>query len=220
VLPSATIAVSCTAEPHHAAPDHGSPGPNYSPREQQGEPKPSVLPSAAIALPHLTLPSLSLPEQTLPSPTLSTLQREQQETPKCSLLPSATVATLRPAPPSPASPYPAPSTLRREQQGRLTPSLLPSAAITQPCHALPSEPRRALSDRTASRPVKLGLIPKDAQHDQATVSASIRFRLSVTGITSVLNRPCLGLQSPNPTSLPASLAISATSPRFSTSGSY
>jgi len=90
-------------------------------------------------------------------------------------------------------------------------SVYPAQAYHAPPH--PAWPHRCLPRR------KLGLTPKDAQHDQAT-SASIRFRLSVTGITSVLNRPCLGLQSPRPTSLPASLAISATSPRFSTSGSY
>ena len=118
--------------------------------------------------------------------------------------------------PDQATPYlsrncPASSTLLREQQRGLAPSVLPSAAIAQPSPASPrlATPRQAI----------LGLTPKDAHQDQAT-SASLRLRLSVTGITSVSNRPCLGLQSPKPTSLPASLAISATSPRFITSGSY
>lgn len=66
---------------------------------------------------------------------------------------------------------------------------------------------------------KLGLTPKDAQLDQAT-SANMRLRVAVTGSTSASKRPCLGRQSPSPTSLPASPAISSTSRKFNTSGSY
>ena len=94
------------------------------------------------------------------------------------------------------------------------------ALLAAVCSYCLARTRIASPHPAGTDPATLGLTPKDAQHDQAAVSASIRLRLSVTGITSVLNRPCLGLQSPKPTSLPASPAISATSPRFSTSGSY
>lgn len=118
--------------------------------------------------------------------------------------------------PSRAEPRRASSTPLREQQGRLAPSVLPSATVTRPKltttshnHPCPAEPCHC----------KLGLTPKDAQHDQAT-AVSIRSKTSVTGITSASNLPCFGLQSPRPTSLPASLAISSTSRKFNTSGSY
>lgn len=89
------------------------------------------------------------------------------------------------------------------------------AAVCNCCRAQPSHAPPCLATPC---PASLGLTPKDAQYNQAT-AASIRLRLSA-GITSASNRPCLGLQSPSPTSLPASAAISATSPMFSTSGSY
>jgi len=103
------------------------------------------------------------------------------------------------------------TTLQREQQRGLAPSVLPSAARTAPDRALPS--------LTLPRLTLLGLTPKDAQLDQAT-SASMRLRVAVTGSTSASKRPCLGRQSPSPTSLPASPAISSTSRKFNTSGSY
>ena len=129
--------------------------------------------------------------------------RAQKKRPRRALF--TNVAQPRPAMPGPARPRPLSTESSREPRKapccRL--QLLPCPAT--PCHAPP-------------RPASLGLTPKDAQYNQAT-AASIRLRLSA-GITSASNRPCLGLQSPSPTSLPASAAISATSPMFSTSGSY
>ena len=147
------------------------------------------------------------------SPPCCRLQRLPDLTPPVHTSPDHTVARLNL--PYLAQPNLAKTTLNREQQG---------ASCEAPCCRLqllhdqaipvPNVPFLAVAWRAV-----LGLTPKDAQHDQAT-SASIRLRVSVTGITSASKRPCLGLQSPSPTSLPASVAISSTSRRFNTSGSY
>jgi len=108
------------------------------------------------------------------------------------------------------------TTLQREQQRKPRPPVLPSATVTAPCLAAP---HLALPCLTGPCRTLLGLTPKAAQLDQAT-SASMRLRVAVTGSTSASKRPCLGRQSPSPTSLPASLAISSTSRKFNTSGSY
>ena len=188
-------------------------------REQQREPKPPVLPSVTIAGPEPASPNLVMPELTLSCRATSTLKegsRESMSPPCCRLQPSPYSTPPVLTTPRPAAPCRTASALQREQQRGANSPVLPSAVIAVPRRA---SPMLAPPDPAPPDPVLLGLTPKDAQHDQAT-SASIRFRVSVTGTTSASKRPCLGLQSPKPTSLPASLAISATSPRFSTSGSY
>ena len=166
-------------------------------------------------------PYLTMPSRTEPCLTKTTLKREQQRKPKPPVLPSA--AITRPdrtiphlTSPCHATPYPTPATLQREQQRGLAPSVLPSATGTLPN---PAAPGHATPSHTKSHHASLGLTPKDAQLDQAT-SASMRLRVAVTGSTSASKRPCLGRQSPSPTSLPASPAISSTSRKFNTSGSY
>jgi hypothetical protein len=167
-------------------------------------------------LPDLTMLSLARPCLAIPFHTTTTLQREQQRGPKPSVLPSATLTLPSPAAPRPALPYQTRTTLPREQQRGLTPSVLLSAVIALPHLA---SPMLAPPDPTPPDRALLGLTPKAAQLDQAT-SASMRLRVAVTGRTSASKRPCLGRQSPSPTSLPASLAISSTSRKFNTSGSY
>lgn len=114
-------------------------------------------------------------------------------------------------------------------QPRSTQPRLPSIessreGLRPPCCRLQLLPDRIWPHHTTAnlampQHAELGLTLKDAQHDHAT-SASMRFRASVTGTTSASNLPCFGRQSPRPTSLPASLAISSTSRKFRTSGSY
>lgn len=161
-----------------------------------------------------------MPQLALPCRIKSALRREQQKGRMPLVLPSATVTG-----PCPALPYHTQSrrsgpdqdhSLKRAAENLLRGSVLPSAAITLP---RPTRTNRTPAGRAESRLILLGLTPKDAQHDQAT-SASRRFRASVTGTTSASNLPCFGRQSPRPTSLPASLAISSTSRKFRTSGSY
>ena len=147
---------------------------------------------------------------------MTTPLREQQRSPKAPVLPSAAITSPHPTSPVRSLPIQAVPSLLSKESSR--------EGLRPPCCRLQLWPDLARPDLAAPRPNELrrallGLTPKDAQLGQAT-SASIRLRVSVTGITSVSKRPCLGLQSPRPTSLPASLAISATSPRFSTSGSY
>jgi hypothetical protein len=151
----------------------------------------------------------------MPRRTITTLQREQQRASKGSVLPSATVAKPHPARPNLASPY------------RASPELLPKESSREPlarlraavCNFNHATPCLAFTRPALPCLTLLGLTPKAAQLDQAT-SASMRLRVAVTGSTSASKRPCLGRQSPSPTSLPASLAISSTSRKFNTSGSY
>ena len=227
MLPSATVAVPRHAIPSLATPHRTLPcqrGPHLLSKESSREPLAKL--RAAVCncyltrtcrtfpgrtTPHQAGTRPSLPSRNLPRLLSTESSREGLRPPCCRLQ-----LEPLPAPPHFATPchaahyriYPLKRAAERTE--------VLSAAV---CNCNLARTRNASPRPAGTDSATLGLTPKDAQHDQAT-SASIRFRLSVTGITSVLNRPCLGLQSPNPTSLPASLAISATSPRFSTSGSY
>ena len=86
------------------------------------------------------------------------------------------------------------------------PSALPSAA-----HALPNLTQPGLASPFHAQTRLTGPYQAGAY----TVAGC-----PVHQATSALKRPCLGRQSPMPTSLPASMAISSTSRMFSTSGSY
>ena len=81
-------------------------------------------------------------------------------------------------------------------------------AVCSPCPSVPCHARPCLAApwRTLARRARSGLTPCGCQ-------------CIYSSFTTALNRPCLGRQSPNPTSLPASLAISSISRRLSTSGS-
>ena len=212
VLPSATVTEPRLASPSLAGPRHAMPhlASTTLQREQQGTPKCSVLPSAAIARPVRTAPGHAIPRRDSPHQNHSP-KRAAGNLLRGSVLPSATVTRPDRALADHARPCLALATLQREQQRGLAPSVLLSAAIAGP---YPTTPRPTETCRA-----KLGLTPKDAQLDQAT-SASMRLRVAVTGSTSASKRPCLGRQSPSPTSLPASPAISSTSRKFNTSGSY
>ena len=205
-------AAVCSNRPHPSVACLSKPCRVYSPKRAAGN---TEMLRAAVCNCCPTTPRLAKPDPSVRDQALPVLQREQQRKPKLPVLPSAAINLSWPgiAAHRLTKSRHTTTTLQREQQGRHEPSVLLSAAIAAPCLA---SPRIATAVPCHS---KLGLTPKDAQPDQAT-SASMRLRLSVTGTTSVSKRPCLGLQSPSPTSLPASLAISSTSRRFNTSGSY
>jgi hypothetical protein len=115
-------------------------------REQQGGPKPSVLPSATMPCPAPPAPNLTEPIPTAPRLIYSP-KRAAGSLLRSSVLPSAAIATPRPATPRRVEPSPAMSALSREQQGEPRPSLLPSATIALPCL---NPPYRTLPEHTTT----------------------------------------------------------------------
>ena len=143
LLPHPTM--PCRTSPRQAATRRAPPRHDHSPKEQQGERRPSVLLSAAIAGKSPTLPKRTMTRQALPN-LLSKESSRGERTPQCcrlQLLPRR--AKPCHAHLSRASPCQSLSTLRKEQQRELAPSVLPSAAIALPRRSAPSLNRSNLA---------------------------------------------------------------------------
>ena len=132
-------------------------------------------------------------------------------------------------------------TCSRENSREGEPSVLPSAVLESPgrgeaCHVTPIHanphpttpdpiysPKRAAVGAEAPSaavcsPCPAG--PRSAVPSRVMPSLATPHHIwTYTVRMPAVNRPCLGRQSPRPTSLPASVAISSMSRRLSTSGS-
>lgn len=173
-----------------------------------------VLPFAAPAIPSQTTPSHGLPyraspERAAPKPSMRMAGRA--EALRATVCGPSLAAPRRAAPchavPCPARPWhDCPRKGSRESQGppccRLQP--LPNHAMPDPASPGPTPPNPALPRRAGTYTAS-GCPGHQAAASKATISAS--------------NLPCLGRQSPTPTSLPASEANCVTSRRSKTSGS-
>lgn len=177
----------------------------------------SLLPFAAHALPNRTKPQLALPRRTSPRPATTAHEsggegpedppRHRQWPMPCPGVPSQ--AEPHGVMPCHTTASPAATGFFRTQRRGPKPSALRSSALALPCRAIS---RRALlyHCRPDHAPPHLGLTPNGCPAHQPT-SAKRLLRLSTTGTTSASKRPCFGRQSPMPTSLPASTAISSMS---------
>jgi hypothetical protein len=175
-----------------------------------------------------------MPGQSRSDPALSTLLRGQQGGR------SLRAVVCSPCRAGPDRAWPCLAVPRQTAPGlaaphRALPQLPPERAAEEaeaPCaavaaHAVPHRtlPYLAHARQTRTDPTVLcRTSPSLAPPDLA--GPNLVWSYTVTGCqhhqvatTSALNRPCLGRQSPMPTSLPASSAISAMSRWFSTSGS-
>ena len=163
-----------------------------------------------MVLPNPADPCRASLGRTKPSPNVycraspnHTCSRENSREGEPSVLPSAALAIAGHNSHLHAHPYPSQaqrtaSEFQRTQQRGPKPSVLRLSAVTSPC---PSKPHRASTEHAGPN------------------CATSHHIWTYTSRMPAVNRPCLGRQSPRPTSLPASVAISSMSRRFNTSGS-